>query len=135
MSSKFVGKLTNFQSALDRLKEAIIEYNQPGASDVVRDGVIQRFEFTYELAWKTIKAYLEYVGIVEVNSPRSVIREGYAQKLIDNEENWILMLDDRNLTVHMYKEEIIEEIAERITGVYVHEFALLLNKMKKKFDE
>lgn len=124
--SKLEEKLNNFKNALQRLKEAAIELQQINASDVVRDGVIQRFEFTYELAWKTTKAYLEDIGIVDKLSPKSVIKEAYAQKLIVNEQNWLLMLHDRNMTSHVYKEEMAQEIAERITVCYITEFELLV---------
>ncbi len=130
MNSKFVAKLSNFRNALQRLKEAVNEFNQPDASEVIRDGVIQRFEFTYELAWKTTKVYLEDIGIVEINSPKAVIKEAYAQKLLGEEKNWLLMLNDRNMTSHMYKEEMAEEIAERISNIYIKEFELLLQKLQ-----
>lgn len=130
MSSKFETKLANFKNAQERLLEAVKEFKQPDASDVVRDGVIQRFEFTYELAWKTIKVYLEDVGIVDVNSPKAVIKEAYTQKLLTDEKNWLLMLNDRNLTSHMYKEEMAKEIAERISSYYIKEFELLLQKLQ-----
>lgn len=127
--SKLENKVGNFTNALQRLKEAGIELEKSDASDVVRDGVIQRFEFTYELAWKTTKEYLEDVGIVDKNSPKAVIKEAYAQKLIVNEQNWLLMLHDRNLTSHVYKEEMAQEIADRIIGCYINEFELLLREL------
>ncbi|KAB3535522.1 nucleotidyltransferase [Alkaliphilus pronyensis] len=126
---KFKTKRVNYKKALDRLKEAAEEFNNT-TSDVVRDGLIQRFEFTYELSWKTAKEYLEDVGITDKNSPKAVIKEIYAQKLIDNEENWLLMLNDRNMTSHVYKEEMAEEIAERIVRKYIQEFELLLEKLQ-----
>lgn len=128
--SKLESKLTNFKNALDRLKEAAIEFNQTDASDVIRDGLIQRFEFTYELSWKTTKEYLEDIGIVDKNSPKAVIKEAYVQKLIVNEENWLLMLSDRNMTSHVYREEMAEEIAKRIAICYIKEFELLLEKLQ-----
>ena len=128
--SKLQTKLINFSNALQRLKEAVVEFKQQGASDVVRDGVIQRFEFTYELAWKTTKVYLEAIGIVDINSPKATIKEAYAQRLIANEENWLLMLNDRNMTSHMYKEEIAVDIAERVSSSYIKELELLLLKIK-----
>ncbi|WP_434511926.1 nucleotidyltransferase substrate binding protein [Desulfitobacterium sp. AusDCA] len=130
MNSKFEAKLANFRNALQRLKEAVDEFNQPGASEVIRDGVIQRFEFTYELAWKTTKVYLEDLGIVDINSPKAVIREAYAQRLLGDEKNWLLMLKDRNMTSDMYKEEMTEEVAERISTLYIQEFEFLLQKLQ-----
>jgi len=126
--SKLKTKLSNFRNALQRLKEAATELQQRSASDVVRDGVIQRFEFTYELAWKSTKEYLEDIGIVDKLSPKAVIKEAYAQKIILDEQNWLLMLQDRNMTSHVYKEEMAQEIAERITVHYINEFELLLQK-------
>ena len=130
MNTKLTAKLTNFHNALLRLKEAVEEFNQPDASDVIRDGLIQRFEFTYELAWKTTKAYLEDIGIVDINSPKAVIREAYAQRLLESEKSWILMLNDRNMTSHMYKAEMAEAIADRIANLYIKEFESLIDKLK-----
>lgn len=127
---KLEAKLNNYKNALERLKEAALEFKCEGSSDVIRDGLIQRFEFTYELSWKTIKEYLEEIGIVDKNSPKAVIKEAYTQKLIVNEENWLLMLNDRNMTSHVYEEKMAEEIAQRISNHYIMEFELLLEKFK-----
>ena len=129
--SKLAIKLGNFANALKRLKEAVEVLKQNNAADVVRDGVIQRFEFTYELAWKTIKEYLEDIGIVDRNSPKAVIKEAYAQKLITDEKSWLLIMKDRNLTSYVYKEEMAQEIVERITVYYVNEFEKLLKELQK----
>ena len=129
--SKLKNKILNFKNATDRLKEAAEEFKQENASDVIRDGLIQRFEFTYELAWKTIKEYLEDIGIMDRNSPKAVIKEAYVQKIIINENNWLLMINDRNMTSHVYKEEMAEEIASRIVDCYIMEFDLLLEKLNQ----
>lgn len=129
--SKLEIKLNNFKNALQRLKESVIEIKRDNSSDVVRDGVIQRFEFTYELAWKATKEYMEEMGIVDKNSPKAVIKEAFAQKLIQNEQNWLLMLNDRNLTSHVYEEEMAQQIAERIIGCYIIEFEKLLSELRK----
>jgi nucleotidyltransferase substrate binding protein (TIGR01987 family) len=129
--SKLPVKLHNFSNAVHRLEEAVAAFRSPDPGDVIRDGMIQRFEFTYELAWKTIKEYLEDIGIVDRNSPKAVIREAYAQKIITNEPDWLLMLSDRNQTSHVYKEETAAEIAARIVHRYVAEFEKLLSELKK----
>lgn len=118
-------RLMNFNRALNRLKEAALEFRQSD-SDVVRDGLIQRFELTYELAWKSTKEVLEEIGIIDKNSPKAVIKEAYAQKMIANENNWLLMLKDRNTTSHIYKEALAKEIADRIADYYIQEFDSLL---------
>ncbi|MDD4503803.1 MAG: nucleotidyltransferase substrate binding protein [Clostridiaceae bacterium] len=129
--SKLETKLISFDNALNRLKEAIEELENHNASNVVRDGVIQRFEFTYELAWKTTKEYLENIGIVDRTSPKTVIKEAFAQKLITDEKSWLMMINDRNLASHVYKEEMAEEIAKRIINNYITEFENLLIKLQK----
>jgi len=129
--SKFESKLSNFKLALLRLKEAADELERNKASDVIRDGVIQRFEFTYELAWKTTKEYLEGLGIVDNNAPKTVIKAAYTHKVITHEQNWLLMLNDRNLTTHVYNEQMAQEIVVRIIDCYINEFEKLIQEMSK----
>ena len=124
-------KKENFEKALKRLKEAVIKYNTNKSDDIVRDGLIQRFEFTYELSWKAAKEKLEEIGISEINSPRAVFKEAFSQNIVSNEEIWLLIIKDRNLTSHTYKEELANEIANRITTFYEKEFESLLGNLKK----
>ncbi|MGI6550471.1 MAG: HI0074 family nucleotidyltransferase substrate-binding subunit [Syntrophomonadales bacterium] len=131
--NKLETRLHNFGNALQRLKEAEMELRQnenQHIKGILRDGVIQRFEFTYELAWKATKAYLEDMGITDKNSPKAVLKEAYAQLLITRENNWLLMLSDRNLTSHVYSEEMAEEITSRITSLYIKEFEQLLSELR-----
>ena len=65
------------------------------------------------------------------NSPKAVIKEAYVQKIIINENNWLLMINDRNMTSNVYKEEMAEEIASRIVDCYIMEFDLLLEKLNQ----
>jgi nucleotidyltransferase substrate binding protein (TIGR01987 family) len=129
--SKLENKLSNFSKALLRLKEAAIEFENNKTNDVIRDGVIQRFEFTYELAWKATKEYLEDIGITDRNSPKAVIKEAYAQKIIVHEQNWLFMLNDRNMTTHVYNEQMAQEIIGRITLIYLKEFEQLLQAISR----
>lgn len=124
-------KLYNYERALHRLNEAIDALKLNTDDDITRDAVIQRFEFTFELCWKTAKQYLEATGIAEINSPKAVFRECYAQRLISNEENWLLILKDRNLTAHVYNDEMAKEIAQRIIDCHAKEFKSLLTAIKK----
>lgn len=127
--SRLAIKLANYQNALQRLKEAITEFSGENVSDVVRDGLIQRFEFVYELAWKATRDYLVVQGIVDKNSPKSVIKEAFTQGLIENELTWLEMIDDRNKTTHLYSQEEAERIANMIVDHHVHEFEQLLKKL------
>lgn len=109
-------KWEDFHRALQRLEAALSK--EPDADDMYLDATIQRFEFTFELAWKLMKAVLDYEGI-EVNSPRSSIREAWKQHLIADAEKWLDMQVKRNLSTHTYNEETAEEIYQQIKGQYI----------------
>jgi nucleotidyltransferase substrate binding protein (TIGR01987 family) len=99
---------------------------------VVTDATIQRFEFTVELFWKLLKKLVMAKG-TEVVFPKDVLRAAYAGHLIDDENAWIDMLDDRNMTSHTYNEELADEIYERIK-VYCPVLRKTFEKLKKQFD-
>lgn len=101
---------------MDRLQEAVA---QPETS-ILRDAVIQRFEFTFELTWKTLQIYLEHHGL-ECGSPRATLKKSFAEGLIPTPEEadiWLQMLDDRNLTSHAYDEALAQHIYQRIAQDY-----------------
>ena len=123
-------KLDNFQKAILRLQEAVEEYTKNQTNDVLRDGLIQRFEFTYKLAWKATKVVLEDLGIVDIRSPKATFKGAFSQGLIQAESTWLMMLKDRNMTTHVYKEELADEIAQRIISDYLKNFQELLNNLQ-----
>ncbi|MBU1129837.1 nucleotidyltransferase substrate binding protein, partial [Patescibacteria group bacterium] len=88
----------SFIKAIDRLEEALEEEK----NEFVRDSVVQRFEFSFELGWKLMKMVLNYLGREDCNSPRESIVISAQVKLIDNPEKWLDYLEVRNLSVHMY---------------------------------
>ena len=95
-------KRDNFVNATHRLAEAVTDY-QNIRNDTVRDGMIQRFEFTFELGWKALKEYMLDAGMQNtLQFPKQVLREAYAAELIDDERLWLDMLDARNSTSHIY---------------------------------
>lgn len=128
--SDYKQKFENYRNALCRLQEGIAKFDQ--ANDLLRDGLIQRFEFTFELAWKTLKAIFDDEGLVGLNSPKIVLREAFAARLIEKDEVWLLMLSDRNTTAHIYNEELASEICGRIITEYVHELTKLEVQIKMR---
>lgn len=125
---KFSIKLNNFKKAVARLREAV-DLSNINRELVIRDGVIQRFEFTTELAWKTAREYLLLEGETDINSPKPVMRTAFRVGLIDDSENWARLLNDRNVTSHVYDDETADEIYQRILTVYVGLFESLLEKL------
>jgi nucleotidyltransferase substrate binding protein (TIGR01987 family) len=109
-------QLHNFQNALQKLSDAIdrkAEFLQEGFGDIYLDVIVKRFEFTYEMAWKAIKRYLDYQGIT-CKSPRSCFKEAYAQGMLDEEQVWLEMIEYRNLAAHIYEQEEIEQLLDHI---------------------
>lgn len=117
-------KRANYCKAVERLREALEEY-KGNPSDTMRDGVIQRFEFTTELAWKACREYLLDMGYADVNGPKPVMREAFAHGIVVDGEAWIRILTDRNLTSHVYKEQTANEIFEHIRTEYMEQFDAL----------
>lgn len=118
-------KFEKFEKALLSLEAIYKKPMQEDRSNV--DATIQRFEFTFELAWKFLKNYFSERDI-ELNYPKEVLQEAFTVNLIDNENLWIKMLKDRNLTSHTYDEKLADEIYLRIK-LYVPELRSLLNKI------
>lgn len=105
------------------------------ATELAIDGVLHRFEFTFELAWKTIKDYLEYIGIVEkTGSPREVIRTAFENSIIEDGEEWIDMMLARNQLSHIYDKEMSRDIYLDIKNIYLPLLQGLEEKLPVKID-
>ncbi|MTV47389.1 nucleotidyltransferase [Heliobacillus mobilis] len=117
-------KFENYQRALSRLTEGIAKYDE--SNDLARDGIIQRFEFTFELAWKTLKSLFEDEGLTGLNSPKTVLREAFSAGIVEDDELWLSMLRDRNTTAHIYDEHLSIEICNNIRDKYVSAFTELV---------
>lgn len=116
----------DFKNALKRLIAAVGEDIKKG--DIVIDGTIQRFEFTFELSWKLMKAVLEQNGI-QAGTPRDVIKEAYKTGMIGDGQAWIKMLESRNQTAHIYNITKAREIYRKIKNSYKKLFTALEKKI------
>lgn len=97
--------ITNFIKAAEKFKQIL----QMPKDEIVRDAAIQRFEFTYELTWKTLRKILKTKGII-INNPRDVFRDSAKQGIIDDIDTWFKYIENRNNTTHVYNEQAAEEI-------------------------
>ena len=112
-------RFNNFQRAFLLLREAM-EIEPDALSQLEKEGIIQRFEYTFELAWKTLKDKMEFDGIVlDKISPRAVVREAFAAKYIDDAGTWLKMIGDRNLMSHTYEFAKFEAVIETIRVAYL----------------
>jgi nucleotidyltransferase substrate binding protein (TIGR01987 family) len=127
-------KIEQLETALENLKIIIDAYNKENTKiikDGLRDSIIQRFEFCTELSWKLMKKYLDENLVIELFSPKSVIKESYKQKLIEDGEVWLDILEDRNLTSHTYDENTANRIKDNIINIYVDKFEKFLKRIKE----
>lgn len=115
-------RLTNLQKALQQLDEAVDLMNQRELSKLEKQGVIQGFEYCYELGWNTLKDFLVWQGIDGIVGSRDTIREAFSKGLIDDGHAWMHMLTDRNRTSHTYNEETAEAI---LANIRMHHHPLL----------
>jgi len=117
--------LETFETALTRFREALA---QP-KNEWTRDASIQRFEFTIELAWKTIMRFARREG-VECSSPRQAFRAAFKLGWIEDNDIWLDMLEDRNLTSHTYSEKLADALYVRLPG-YQAALSQLLERLRK----
>ena len=112
---RWILRFESYSKALLRLKEAVEQTRQHPLSDLEKDGIIQRYEFTHELAWKVMKDYAEYQGYTEVGGSRDASRLAFQMSLIMDIDGWLEMIRYRNLTSHTYSEETADEAIRLIT--------------------
>lgn len=134
--------LTSLEKAVFSLEEAFRVLKgtkrRPGTAGwkLLRDGIIQRFEYTFELSWKLLKRYLEEYGLERVDTftNRELFRVGYEQGLLQDAEAWLGYLRSRNLTSHMYNEGIAEQVfttAEK----FLPDVHFLLNQLRERLGD
>jgi len=124
--------LLYFQRALERFRIVVSERDRwvaEGNGDIVLDVAVKRFEFTYEMAWKALKRFLDYLGI-DARAPRPVFKEAYAQGLLSEEQVWLDMIEMRNLSSHVYDEQEISQILSQLER-YLSAFDSLLKQLQQ----
>ena len=124
-------RFSNYKKALQKLSEAVefINLNANGGNNsddvlvkIIKEGLIQRFEYTHELAWNVMKDYAFYQGNTNIAGSRDATREAFQMNLIHNGEIWMDMIGSRNKTSHTYDEFTADEIYTKILHEYYTEF-------------
>ncbi|MEW6727773.1 MAG: nucleotidyltransferase substrate binding protein [Pseudomonadota bacterium] len=118
-------RFDNFRRALRQLTDAVALLRSRPLSELERQGLIQAFEFTHELAWNVLKDYLEYEGITGLVGSRSTVREAFKRGLIDDGEVWMDMIDKRNLSSHTYNDALAQAVVEAVERRYQPAFLAL----------
>ncbi len=115
---RWTQRFPNFQKALTKLEEVVSFQETRTLSELEKEGMIQRFEYTFELAWKTLRDLLLHKGYLDISGPGPVLEQSLADGFIKDEEGWRSMKKSRELTSHTYNNDTTTNIANRIGDTY-----------------
>ncbi|HAT1849251.1 TPA: nucleotidyltransferase [Legionella pneumophila] len=123
-------RLNNYARALQQLSLAVNLTQTRPLSDLEKQGLIQTFEFTHELAWNVMKDYFFFQGNSAITGSRDATRESFNKGLIKEGEIWMEMIKSRNQTSHTYNQSVADEIVKNIINSYHTSFQAFLEKMQ-----
>lgn len=128
-------KLDNFSNCLAILADA--DFKLAETNDIYRTGIIGQFNLTFELAWKALQEVLKMHGVdgAFTGSPREILQLGYKTGFLNDSEVWLLMLKKRNVSVHIYNEEDVDEMILLIRDSFIPAFIVLKETLIKKLKE
>ncbi|MCI0550219.1 MAG: nucleotidyltransferase substrate binding protein [Anaerolineae bacterium] len=124
---RWIQRFNNFEKALNQLTKFI---EKGKLNELERQGLIQAFEYTFELAWNTLKDYLEGQGEQNIFGSRDAFRLAFKRGLIEDGETWMKMITSRIATSHTYNEDVAAQIANDTKNLYYGEFVKLHKKLK-----
>ncbi len=130
---RWVQRFENFEKASTNLNETIECIKQNGINKIYTMALIQAYEIVFELAWKTMKDYLQFNGII-TDTPRETIKEAFSKNIISDGQIWIEMMETRNKASHTYREEYAKRLCDDILNVYSKQITDLLEFFKGKIN-
>jgi nucleotidyltransferase substrate binding protein (TIGR01987 family) len=144
MDIRWEQRFSNFIRALDKLSESVAyieggfesldesSKNSEVLSEMIQEGLIQRFEYTHELAWNVMKDYAVYQGSQNITGSRDAVREAFKMQLVKDADVWMDMIASRNKTSHTYNEETANDIFKKILEEYYPAFMAFRENMEGK---
>lgn len=144
MDIRWEQRFSNYVKAFDKLSQSVDfirknvgdDFDDDGIanvlSEMIQEGLIQRFEYTHELAWNVMKDYAAYQGNPNITGSREAVREAFKMQLIKDGETWMDMIESRNKTSHTYNEETSNEIFGKILNEYYPVFSDFRKLMEEK---
>lgn len=137
-------RLNNYNKALSKLENAVVKINEHYSinpdgdlsdddflDDIIKEGLIHRFEYTHELAWNVMKDFLENSGNTSIYGSKDATREAFSKGMITNGDVWMDMIKSRNKTSHTYNEETADDIFMKIIQQYLDAFLQFRNTMEE----
>ncbi len=127
---RWIQRFNNYKKALKQLGNAVDLMSERELSILEKQGVVQCFEYTHELAWKTLKDFLESKGNLDIYGSRDATKKAFALGLINDGEVWMHMIKSRNLTTHTYDEKTADEVIGIVKDSYFNLFLKLKSRME-----
>ncbi|VGO18505.1 nucleotidyltransferase substrate binding protein [Pontiella sulfatireligans] len=132
---RWIQRFSNYSKALAQLEAAVALSQERALSDLEKQGVIKAFEYTHEMAWKTLKDFLEHKGNKDIYGSKDATRKAFSFDLIEDGGVWMKMIEHRNETVHTYTEAVLDEIYTAVVDFYFEEFMKLKVRLAKQMEE
>ena len=123
-------RFTNYSKALKQLESAVNKYADTEI-DIIKEGIVQRFEFTHELAWKLMQDILQEEGFTDIIGSRTATKTAFNRNLINDGDTWLEMIKSRNITVHTYDEKILSQEFKKIVVLYLPLFIQFKQRVEK----
>jgi len=125
-------RFENYKKALAKLKEIAVDRSYDTLTEIEKEGLIQRFEYTFELSWKTLQDLLAYKGYEDIAGPNPVLEQALKDGYIKDEKQWRNMKKSRELTSHTYNSDVADDIANKIVETYYHLLEALHSRLEKE---
>lgn len=132
---RWIQRLSHYRRALAKLQEAVQLAQRRSLSELEQQGLIHAFEFTHELAWKTLKDFLESRGVQPLYGSRDTTREAFKQGLLQDGEAWMQMIESRNLTSHTYNEQVAQQVVDSVIQLYFSQLQALCHRLEQMAEE
>lgn len=127
---RWIQRYKHFVQAMLQLEKAVTLSHSRGLTELEKQGLIKAFEFTHELAWNTLKDFLENQGVSPLYGSKDSTREAFKRGLIEEGEIWMDMIQSRNLSSHTYNQEIADAIGSKVVETYFSEFRKLRDRLQ-----
>ncbi len=132
---RWIQRLENYQKAFSQLENAILTHKKRKLNELEKQGLIQAFEYTFELAWNLMRDYFIYQGITEIRGSRDAVKTAFKYGLIEDNQIWFEIITARNLSSHTYNQTLAEELIENICKKFYPEFKKLLETFTELKDK
>lgn len=129
--TRWLQRFSNYRKALGQLGDAVALAETRSLTDLERQGLVQAFEYTYELAWNTIKDFYENQGETGIQGSRDAFRLAFRRGLVEDGETWMQMIRDRAQTTHTYNESTVESIVADVLHLYYPQFRALAARLEE----